>query len=346
MFRIDPRSRAVLTLAVVLTLAASVVPASPSIDPAGLVSEIDLPTTVGRVWARNHSKKGMGDLGVSVEGLDFQGGKEKRSFSIPFASIRLLSFGRLGHDVDTDWVVLEVEEAGETRLVGLRDGRKFGFGKETDELHALLKRVFQQTRAAQYDVKPGMATYDALDNLLTLAVPEEWTPFDRSRIHLDGYPDLGRLLLTAERISAGRERKDETQSDLKRFDAGEIRGMFVDRREPTSGMRCDGFSTKAQAAALDWFREDLRSNGGWTILGEPRVEVTSLGKCQGLRISAEARNDAGEPMEIDHRLAARPEAVVTLGFTLPGKGRDALRRTVTEIVESFRFTVARTGRGK
>ena len=86
-----------------------------------------LPTAIDKVWLRTDkagwagvkSRRSSGDLIITEEALDFGG--QKKAFYIPLDAIVMVSLGKLKNDVNTDWVVLRLEELGATRRVAPGD---------------------------------------------------------------------------------------------------------------------------------------------------------------------------------------------------------------------------------
>ena len=99
--------------------------------------------------------------------------------------IHFISFGKLKGDVDTDWVVFSVGVAPPYGIVGVKDGRKLGFGTRTRELFENLRDVARELSAAQFRVPAGYRAYEDPAGECSLAIPEEWSEYLRSMVYVD-----------------------------------------------------------------------------------------------------------------------------------------------------------------
>ncbi|MCP3981261.1 MAG: hypothetical protein GY716_18325 [bacterium] len=253
---------------VLLLLLAIVAPAAVAAPPVAEASSgeeaLRLPHTVERVWYRTDDKrtaKGRqfaGDLTLTEDGIEIDG-KKGQAF-LPAESIRFVSHGTMRGDVNTVWTVLSMQRPGSTWVVGLKDGRKLGFGDRTAEIYDLLRRYTRQLGVGPYVVPPGHVAYDRLDRQFAFAHPEDWYPFHRTLVEIDEGTRWGTMIFAAEKIDPPSAREAEEVSErrrqvLKRVDRGEVAAFFVDRRAVEKGMDCDGLSAGARKRLLEYAAE-------------------------------------------------------------------------------------------
>jgi hypothetical protein len=306
--------------------------------------------TYKRVWYRTGKKRGLvgasmtGELTVTVSELTLV--TRKRQVVIPMSALRTISFGRMRGDVDTFWIVLEVVRDDTTQLVGLRDGRKFGYGQKTEEIYdGILERV-RQAGAAQYDVPEGYRTYDRLDEQFTLAIPVGWRSYARSLVETGGRAPWGEIVFLPESMTPGDEPSpDERQriwrQALEEADDGSAGALFVDRREAVRGMRCEGFSEKAAARLLEWAAEDPLFEAGRGSEESTRTEPLVIDDCSGLRIVRRSRRAGEEERVLDLRAVSDDETVYLFGLRSRAGRHEREVEMLDTAARSVRFSVAR-----
>jgi hypothetical protein len=270
-------------------------------------------TTLEQVWY--HEPRGAslfqlfntaGDLTITPAALLFSTGK--RTIEVPLESIRVLSFGRLAGDVDTEWALLAVGQPGAPRIVGIRDGRKLGFGGRTREIFEHLEQALRQARAAQFAVPPGFRLFDDFKQQLTLAIPEGHDAHLASVVFVDGEARWGTSAFSSRPIRrTGPGTTEVDEQALSELRAGRASGFTLERRPIEPRMRCEGFSGKARAAVVALAGEDPLL--GRIALGAPTTTPARIGGCEGLRVSARGPNSHGEETIVDTYAVARGETL-------------------------------------
>jgi hypothetical protein len=337
-----------------LALAGWVAPPCPAADPSpdqDREAAADQPTTFEKVWYRTGKKRGlMGSSAVgalTVTPTEIRIDTRKKEIAIALDSIDTISFGKMRGDVDTDWIVLEIIEGESRTLVGLRDGRKFGYGQQTERLYELILDAIKRAGAAQYDVPEGYRAYDRLQAQFTLTVPQDWTAYPRSLIEVDGLALWGEIVFVPQSsvpdsaVSA-EERQQLRKKALAAVDDGSSGAFYVDRREALRGMRCEGFSEKARATLLRWAEEDPLFAAGRGSEESTRTETVVIDDCNGLRIVRRSRQPGQEERILDLRAVSDDETVYVFGLrSREGRYAEDLERFDTA-VRSVRFSVARS----
>jgi hypothetical protein len=308
------------------------------------------PTTFKKVWYRTEKKRGV--MGASAVGeltvtpTEIRIDTRKKEITIPLDSIETISFGKMRGDVDTDWIVLEIVVDESSRLVGLRDGRKFGYGQRTEQLYELILAGVKQAGAAQYDVPEGYQAYDRLQAQFTLTVPLGWTAYPRSLIEVDGLALWGEIVFVPHSQVPDKDVSAEDRQELRRqslaaVDDGSSGAFYVDRREALRGMRCEGFSEKAMARLLEWAVQDPLFAGGRGSEESTRTEPAIIDDCNGLRIVRRSKQVDQEELILDLRAVSDDETVFVFGLrSRAGRYEEDLKRFDTA-VGSVRFSVAR-----
>jgi hypothetical protein len=349
------RGRAAMGLPLLLALAWSAggpipVFAADAESKESASAEPVFPQTIERVWYRSEEtrKRGggrrTGDLTISGDGLTFSARRGETRLSLD--SIHRISYGKMRGDVNTDWVVLVVTDGESRHLVGIRDGRKFGYGTRTRQIYETLLAAVRRYGAAQYRVPDGFETYDELDHQFTIAIPEGWSSYHRSLVEVDGRAMWGEVLFmpgSAPKPSTIRlEGKGYVlQRSLNAVLSGENGGFFVDRREAQSGMSCEGFTEKARNRLLMDATEDplFPEDGGKEE--STRTEPIVVDGCHGLRILRRSRQP-GEPERVLDRVAVcRGETLYFFGLRSRADRYEADRKVYETSLASVRFSVAR-----
>ena len=302
-------------------------------------AEIALPTTFDRVWCRNNKKKLTGDLTISAEGLVLVG--KKRTVSIDLDSILMVSLGKMGRDVDTDWAILTVGRPGATRIVGFRDGAKLGYGKRTPEIYEALRAAMKKLSAGPYRVPPGFAAYDAVDHQVVLAVPEDWSPYVQSSVVVNDRALWGTILFSAEPIRLGTGGED---SGLLAVQTGRAPALRLERREATKGMSCEGFTPAARKAILRLAEERLRFARGYEPAQAPLATDVSMGDCAALRVVGRARGPDGVEGVLDLHAVTNGDTLFLLELRSLAESYDERRALLEQAVATWVFAQGKKGR--
>lgn len=305
------------------------------------------PVTIEKVWLHRQGAwfhKG-GDLVVTKEGLEFLAGK--RNVSISMNDIYMVSFGQMRGDVDTEWVVIATGKEGPAEIYGVRDGKKLGYGRRTDEIHELLLSALRRAGAGQYRVPPGHRSHDTAAFHCTFAVPEPWHAYEHEIVVVPGGTFWSDTVFSPAEIEPPRREDDDPlgrlvdDPELTRVMDGETAGFFVSRRPADGGMTCDGLSKKARNRIVDLAGRARVEERGWELVGEPKVTRSRLAMCEGLRIEAGARRPDGEPVTVVVRAAAHGGALFLVGRHFTAEAEAGSRAAFSTAVETFRMAVAR-----
>ena len=248
-----------------------------------------LPHTVERVWYRGEDRpfgkifRAGGDLVIREDSLEFV--HRKHGWSVPLEGISMIALGVMKGDVDTDWVILVLRDGQPERVVGIRDGHRLGYGRETRGIFELLREVARSRKVAQFDVPEGLEPYEQLDRMLAVAFPAGWHPLHLSRsIDLDHVLPLGRTSFTPDEV--------ETADQLE----GGVTRLLVERTDvsgyESAGCR-DGLPGRLQAEIMERFAADPVSMGGLTLTRAPDAAPLTIGSCQGIRVVLEGTGSDG-----------------------------------------------------
>jgi tRNA(Leu) C34 or U34 (ribose-2'-O)-methylase TrmL len=329
---------------------ASPPPASPPATPLD-TSAITGPT-IEKVWYRSEKKTGItnpfafsGDLILGERALQLKA-KEKK-ITIPMEAIHVFSYGKMEGDVDTDWVVLGLRTPEGLRLVGMRDGRKLGYGQRTEEIREAVREALKRSGAAQYKVPAGYRTYEALESQLTLAMPQSWTGYILSLVMAGERARAGTIVFTekpvlaVERAPSGELKSKEDHQALDRVLAGEALAFFLEKEPAAKGVSCKGLSQEAVAKLMERARNDALLGPGGSWLEPPHSEPATLDRCAGLRIQGRARRADGREVLLDLRAAAHGETLYLFGLRAPAADDKGYREPFETAIASIRFSVAR-----
>lgn len=311
-----------ISILVFLAMSASPCPA----DREEETPSVRLPLTIEKVWFRTDKNRGMGksykmgDLRITGDAVEFV--HRKKGWKAAWSDVEVISLGYMRGDVDTEWIVLKLRSAPEGSLIGLRDGRKMGFGGKTREIHAALKEAARISSGAQYAVPPGFRTYDELEHLFTIGIPESWSAFPRDNVIFNGRVREGTVLFYEGAP------EDDADGLLREIEAGERASFEVERREPGKGLSCDG---------LDRSRIDARMAD---LIGDrvPEVEPAAVGGCSGFMYSFRDGEDRSRVHEIV--VVADRHALFLFRLHLHGDRTEEARATFESSLETVRFNVA------
>lgn len=151
---------------------------------------------------------------------------------------------------------------------------------------------FETTQA---QVPDGFVLYEGHKAEFTIALPQGWTVYDQGAM-LTGKPSpVGMLIFTS---SNPESLEIEAQLQLiGKMDTGELPSFFVDRLPAKKGTTCASFPEKAQKDVAKLIQ---RNFSGANV--EPaRVEATTVGGCQGLRVRINVRAKDGTQWLADVR---------------------------------------------
>ncbi len=324
---------------VLLTLLAVTASAMPAEAP-----ELVLPVTVEEVWYRNYQKRGIGrpysisgNLIVSADAIEIV--NKKKRVTIKMDDIRIVSFGKMRGDVDTDWVVLGLGESGSDRIVGIRDGKRMGYGGRTRSMYETVLGGVRQAAAGQFRVPDGFRLYEELMDFCTLAVPHDWTSYLESLVFVgDGTP-WGRILFSAESIRRVERKEDgsplviEDRKVLSRVVAGEVPAFYVERRPSGRGMNCGGFSDKAEQRLI----ADLGRDPGGPEADGLTVTPLTIDGCNGLSI----RGSNGVGAQVEIRAVAKRDTLYLFGMRASSDQFDSRLAPFDTAVSTVKFSAAR-----
>jgi hypothetical protein len=315
-------------------------------DDAPPVQEVELPLTIERVWFKPSRRliSSGGDLTISDEGLELVTGK--KTVLIPLDELYGLSYGRYKSDVDTEWSVLGIGESGPATLLGIRDGKKLGYGQRTRQIYETLRAAMRRLRVAQWDVPQGYVTYEALAKQFTLAVPGDWHTHLGSLV-VDGEGrSWGVATFSAERIDYAHRTPGEIEHldadpDLRRVRSGEIPAFFVSSRRIESGMDCDGFSKKARERLIQRERERTTDAFGFPLIEPFRLSEQTVGFCAGFRLDGRVRRPDGQELRVELYLVAHHRSQFVLGLRALEEIYPAARERLDVALATLRFSLAR-----
>ena len=300
-----------------------------------------LPYTVERIWFRTDKRKMSGDLTITSDALEFTG--RKRSLTIPMESIRIVSFGKMRGDVDTEWTVLSVVQSGVAQTFGLRDGRKFGFGARTREIYDAVKLAVRTLSAAQYRVPRGFRPYVEMDHQFTMAVPQDWSTTHLLLVEVEGLPVGGAIVFSATPIVRETEEPDVRRAQLAAVASGTSSAIVLERKAAANGMTCAGFSAAGREKILEWVKTvaPVIKRKPWTFDGPPSVEPETIDDCDGLRIRGRGRSLGGTAVTLDVRAVARNQTVFLFALRSVSGEVESRTRTLDRLLSTFRFSAAR-----
>jgi hypothetical protein len=260
-----------------------------------LGAAVTFPFTMEQVWYRGAKRpfarafKAGGDLVVREQSLEFV--HSKHGWTLPLGEISMITLGPMKGDVDTDWVVLVVKGGGNGGLIGLRDGRKMGYGQETRKMYENLREVARARGAAQFDVPAGLVAYEPLDRMVAMAHPERWSDYQLSQhINEDFILPLGRTTFTPREVVA----REDLLTILPR--------LMVERTDvrKTERATCrSGLSKRLEDQVLAEIGNDPYFLGGAETTLELQSVPWPVGPCKGVRWKGTGRNKGGQSLSVD-----------------------------------------------
>jgi hypothetical protein len=318
---------------------------APPVQPAGGTATdpqtIDLPLTIEKLWYRTAGKRRQGFLTISQDGLEFTA--RKRAFLIPLDRIQFISYGPMKGDVDTAWVLLTVGVTPPYDLVGFRDGKKWGYGGRTDEIHARVRGALRQLGAAQYRVPPGLQVYEDPDQGCALTFDDDWNVYLESLVVLSSRSPWGTTILSEQPIrrvekTAGGEVKNV--DDLELLDnilAGESPAFFIERGRVGRGMRCEGFTKNGREQVLSKAREDIVFGEHYEVLEPPSASAQVVGGCDALRVVGRSRRADGEEVVLELYAAAHGDTLFVFGLRALADRYQDYREPFADAVSTVKF---------
>jgi hypothetical protein len=306
--------------------------------------DVTLPITVDQVWYRAGGDRESGQLMVTSEGLEFTA--RERTVIIPLDRIHVLSYGKMKGDVDTDWVVMAVGVTPPLELVGLRDGRKLGFGSLTEELYDKLLAAARKVGFAQYRVAPGFEVYEDPGGECAVAIPEDWSAYVQSMVVVEDRAPWGTTILSSEPIRVAREepggpsRSVADPAALRRAIDGRAPAFSIERSEASRGMRCDGLSKRGRAEVLERAARDRLFGRGYQALQQPTASEARVADCAGLHVVGRSRAPDGVEMVLEQYVAADRGTLFTFGLRAPADRLEEFRGPFDAAVASAKLSVA------
>jgi hypothetical protein len=302
---------------------------------------IQLPVSFDKVWYRPGSRGGFGGaketgfLTIGKEGIEFAAKKSAQVWS--WDKIENASYGRMRGDIDTDWVVLGLTDAGGERItVGFRDGQKLGYGQSTVRLFETIISALRQNEAGPWAVPSGFQLFDDLYKQFTIAYPIGWQPHHENMTALDGKPIWGRSWFGGQPWAELRSDAVLQAKAIKQLERGQAQGLLLDRLAAPKGLRCDADEEKAVKRLLPMIEERLDPLR-WSIA--PQVETVRLDGCNAWSFVGTAATSNGDPGEV--RITAISDGLSV--YLMQSRGD--LDATEIEIFETFvnsiRIAVAR-----
>ena len=233
------------------------------------VAAVELPVSFDKVWFRPGERGGFGGakhggfLTVSDEAVEFTSKKE--AFAWPWEKLTYISKQPMRGDVDTDWVVLGVRQPdGSVRNIGLRDGRRLGYGEKTQAIYNTIRAAMEQVGAGPWDLQPGWKLFDTTIAQFTVSLPESWMVFHASQEFVDG-----RLLHGESWFGLGFEDAAPTEGDA----------LLLRREASPSPVACHSKKQeKAVAAVTERLTAALEP---WAWVQSPTAEPITVDRCDG-----------------------------------------------------------------
>jgi len=310
----------------------------------GQAPRVSLPLTIEKVWYRSSGKRRQADLTVTEDAFEFTA--RKKVFSFPLDRIRVISFGKMKNDVDTDWIVMSVGVTRPYDIVGFRDGQKWGYGGRTRELFHDLRRVLKELSAAQYRTSPGYQSYEDLNSGCTLAIPESWNSYVESLVLVGSHSPSGTTILSAEpirRVEIGASGETRPVDDLETLDAilaGQTPGIFIERSRAGRGMSCRGFSAAARERLLVQAREDPLFGEGHEVVEDVAASSGVVDGCEAVRIRGRSRRHDGAEVVLDLMAVAPGQTLYVFGLRTPGERYANDLKTFETALSTVKFSVA------
>jgi len=307
-------------------------------DTAG----VSLPLTVEKVWYRSSGKQRHVYLTVTEDTIEFTA--RKKVFSFPLDRIQVISFGKMRHDVDTDWIVMSVGVTRPYDVVGFRDGQNWGYGLRTREIFDDLRNVLRNLSAAQYRVSPGYQIYEDPGGG-TLAFPESWSAYVESLVWTGSRSTSGTTILSAEpirHIETAANGETKSVDDLQALDAvlaGQTPGIFIERSPAGRGMGCRKISAAARERLLARAREDRLFGEGHEVVEAVSASSGVVDGCEAVRIRGRSRRDDGTEMVLELMAAVADRTLYVFGLRTLAERYESDLETFDTALSTVKFRV-------
>jgi hypothetical protein len=309
----------------------------------------EYPRTIRDVWYRTEKHRGLtgakhsGDLTITPESLELFA--RKTDVSIPFSSVRMISFGKLRGDVNTDWIVLSVESGDKRERIGLRDGRKLGYGQRTEELFQAIVDAAEQFSWAQFAAPSGLEPYVELDHVFAMAVPEGWASYHHELSGVDGVVVWGSVVFTPEPLvgttgSARPQERGSREVALKAIQSGRTTAWVVRRREAVGGMSCDGFANKGVKNLRGWIADDPFFGEPFVIDEDESFEPSEIDGCRGMKLLARSEEASTARAVLDLRVASSDDVAILVGLRTTDENYEKDLADFERAISTFKFAVA------
>ena len=282
----------------------------------------DYPRTIQKIWYRTGKERGFtgpkhsGDLMITRDSLEFL--SKKADISIPFESVGMVSFGKMRGDVNTDWVVLTVRDAGLQRLIGFRDGRRMGYGHRTPEIYETVIDVAEELSWGQFSAPDGLEPYTELDHVFAVAVPKGWASYHHEMISSDGSVFWGTVVFTPDAMTtdASENHLEGTERELalEAIQRGETTAWVLRRVESKGGMSCEGFTDKALKTLGGWIARDPFLSVPFDPPGSTAFEPITIGVCQGVRAILRADDSTTPVSVVEVRAVSQGDATLIMSL--------------------------------
>jgi len=314
------------------------------------IETLNLPLTIERVWYRKGTSYGFsggrksGDLTIDETALTLT--TRKGALTIPIETLHTISHGKMRGDVNTDWIVIALNEEQGRRLIGLRDGRKFGYGQRTAEIYETLLAAARQLGVAQYRVPEGFETYDRMAGQYLLALPKGWSIHPRELTEIGDQAIWGALVFSPRPLAPDpalppKQREAALRAAMELVDSGRSGAIFMQRHKAQGGMRCKGFTDKAVEELLHWAGQDRVFAGSRGVEESTRTEEAMVDGCAGLRIVKRMRRQDGTELVLDLRAVSDDDTVFLLGLRSRADRYESDLATFDAVMGTVRFSVAR-----
>lgn len=312
--QIRPSLRRLLVALIVLAVAA--IGTAPAKKKDKVRQTTDGATRIVNVWFRTEKRptfrayRAAGDIDIHDAGIEFL--HPKKGFTLPWGDVRRISYGVIGNDVDTEWVILYLTGSDLGEFVAFRDGASFGFGPKTRAIHEAVRDRAREAGAAQYDVPAGYRTFDVLEHQITFAVPDGWE-VRSDEIVLDGGLDV--------------------EGELRARSPDGLQ-MLVARRPDDSQSRCE---SGLDAATVGRLIQGVVGRAGWRSPSPPSTFEVEVDDCIATRLVATGIERDGDT-EFIEEVAVRHGGTL-FRFRVEGlrSDRDVLVGALDAAVATVRF---------
>jgi hypothetical protein len=307
------------------------------------------PRTIEKIWYRTGKDLGFagpkhsGDLMITRTSLEFL--SKKADISIPFESVGMISFGKMRGDVNTDWVVLTIEDGGSRQLIGFRDGRKLGYGVRTPDIFESVLDVAEELSWGQFAAPEGLVPYTELDHVFAMAVPEGWPSYHHEMISSGGSVFWGTAVFTPESMTSdvAENHLDGTERELalEAIQRGETSAWIVRRVESKVGMTCEGFTDKGLVKLANWIAKDPFLNVPFDAPQATAFEPAAIGVCRGVRATLRASADSGPDSVLELRAVSQGEVTLILALRTNAEDLETDMKLFEAALPTVKFAITR-----